>query len=114
MGLFGKKAKEKYRFCTILLRGKGGTVLFTGPLETLRFSEKLTVAKSIYFFNDPEPCFIHRSAVAARLFEELNLLLEKAKTISAAELDKSCPGYLDEYPGAESIEIVEKEQKDAP
>jgi hypothetical protein len=114
MSLFGKKAKDKYRFCTILLRGKDRTVLFTGPLETLRFPEKLIAAKSLNYFNDPEPCFIHRGAVEVRLFEELNLLLEKAKTLSAAELDKSCPGYLDEYPGSESVEIIEKEQHDAP
>jgi hypothetical protein len=109
MSLFGKKAKEKNRFCTILIRGRDGTVLFEGPLETLCFSEKLIIAKSIYFFNDPEPCFIHRSAVAARLFEEIRLLLQKMKMISAVELDKTCTGYLDEYPGSESIEIVEKE-----
>jgi hypothetical protein len=104
-----EKPKKENRFFAIRLLGGGGGVLFDGPLNELRFSEKLVIAKSFFFINDPEPCFIHRSAVAARLFGELNLLLEKSDTISIAELNKDCPGYLDEYPGAETIEVVKKE-----
>jgi hypothetical protein len=104
-----EKPKKDCRFCAIRLLGGDGAVLFEGPLENLRFSEKLVIAKSVYFFNDPEPCFIHRSAVAARLLGELNLLLEETKKISAAELGKNCPGYLDEYPGADIVEVAGKE-----
>ncbi|MDR2185167.1 MAG: hypothetical protein LBO80_05800 [Treponema sp.] len=92
----------------IRLTGRGGELLYEGPLNGLSFPEKLIIAKSIYFFNDEEPCFIHRSAVAARLFEELNLLLEKKGKMSAAELQGSAQGYLDEYPGWEYIESPER------
>jgi hypothetical protein len=105
----GGKAKKECRFCAIRLLRGDGTVLFEGPLENLRFTEKLIVAKSVYFFNDREPCFIHRSAVAARLFGELDLLFGERETISAAEVEKNCPGYLDEYPGADIIEPIGKE-----
>ena len=32
----------------------------------------MLIEKSIYFFDDPEPCFIHRDAVRVRLTEELH------------------------------------------
>ncbi|MDR3192814.1 MAG: hypothetical protein LBT87_07090 [Treponema sp.] len=92
----------------IRLTDRQGKVLYQGPLNGLGFPEKLIIAKSIYFFNDEEPCFIHRGAVAARLFEELNRLLEERGKMSAAELAESAPGYLDEYPGLEHIESVKR------
>jgi hypothetical protein len=106
----GRKAKKECPFPVIRLLGGDGTVLFEGPLDRLRFTEKLIIAKSVYFFNDPEPCFIHRSAVAARLFGELNLLFGAREKISAGELNKTCPGYLDEYPGADVAEIIREEE----
>jgi cold shock CspA family protein len=102
------KPKKEEVFAHIRLVGGEGKILYEGALNGLRFPENLIIAKSIYFFNDREPCFIHRSAVAARLFGELNLLLEQKRKITAAELRESSPGYLDEYPGLEYIESTEK------
>jgi hypothetical protein len=96
----------KNAFMDIRLTDREGKILYEGPLNGLSFPEKLIIAKSIYFFNDEEPCFIHRSAVASRLFEELNRLLEQRGKMSAAELQESSPGYMDEYPGLEYIESV--------
>jgi hypothetical protein len=98
------KPKKENCFFGIRLQG-GGAILFEGPLNELRFPEKLVIAKSVLFFDDPEPCFIHRSAVVARLFAEINLLLEAKSKIPLAELSESCSGYFDEYPGAEIIKI---------
>jgi hypothetical protein len=106
MGWF--KPKKESRFLAIRLLGGDGAVLFEGPLNELRLSEKLIIAKSVFFFHDPEPCFIHRSAVAARLFGELNLLLENKSKVSLADLRESCSGYFDEYPGAETIRVNKK------
>jgi hypothetical protein len=103
-----KKSKKENRFPAVRLFGAAGAVLFEGPLNELRFSEKLVIAKSVFFFNDPEPCFIHRSAVAARLFGELNLLLENQGELSLAGLGESCSGYFDEYPGAEIIRVIKE------
>ncbi|MDR0590214.1 MAG: hypothetical protein LBG25_06680 [Spirochaetaceae bacterium] len=105
---FREKPKKEEAFTNIRIVDGKGRVLYEGPLTGLQFSEKLIIAKSIYFFNDEEPCFIHRSAVTARLFGELNLLLEQKKKLSAAELKEHSPGYLDEYPGLEYIESTEK------
>jgi hypothetical protein len=86
--------------------GRDGSVLFEGALNTLSFPEKLVIEKSILFFNDEEPCYIHRGAVAARLFGELNLLLEKQHKITLAELSETCAGYLDGYADAAYIEVT--------
>jgi hypothetical protein len=105
----GKKPetkKEEFPFPAIRIMGRDGSVLFEGALNTLCFTEKLVIEKSIFFFNDEEPCFIHRSAVAARLFGELCLLLEKQPRITLAELDETCVGYLDVYKGADYIEVI--------
>jgi hypothetical protein len=110
MNLFKRKTnetkKETPSFPTIRITGRDGSVLFEGALDTLNFPEKLVIRKSIYFFNDEEPCYIHRGAVAARLFGELCLLLEKQHKITLAELYETCAGYLDGYEGAEYIEVI--------
>ncbi|MDR2618254.1 MAG: hypothetical protein LBC62_05220 [Treponema sp.] len=121
MKLFGFKTKEhpaktpapqspkkEGAFIDIRITNPEGAVLYEGPLNGLKFPEKLIIAKCAYFFNDDEPCFIHRSAVAARLFEELNRLLEQKAKLNAAELQEASPGYLDEYPGFEYIEALGK------
>jgi hypothetical protein len=102
-----KKPEKEGAFAGIRLVGPEGKILYEGALNGLQFPERLIIAKSIYFFNDEEPCFIHRSAVAARLFGELNLLLEQKRNLSAAELQETSPGYLDEYPDLEYIELTE-------
>jgi hypothetical protein len=103
--------REKNAYIDIRLLDREGEILYQGRLNGIRFPEKLIISKSIYFFNDEAPCFIHRSAVAVRLFEELNRLLEQKGKISAAELGEGAPGYLDEYPGLEYIESTEKPDK---
>lgn len=49
----------------------GDSVIYKGYLKDLPIKEKIILQKSIQFFSDPEPCHIHRSAVALRLTEEL-------------------------------------------
>ena len=50
----------------------GDHVVYEGRLKDMPFKETVLVEKSIYFFDDPEPCFIHRDAVRVRLTEELH------------------------------------------
>jgi hypothetical protein len=61
------------------------------------------------FFRDPEPCFIHRSAVVSRLVAELDLLLKERPDLSIEELEKSCPAYLGEYAGARRLRLKRAE-----
>lgn len=53
----------------------GDNVVYEGLLKDLPIKETVLIEKSISFFDDPEPCFIHRNAVRVRLTEELHLEL---------------------------------------
>jgi hypothetical protein len=86
-----------------------GTPIFEGPLQGLCFPEKLIIGKSMEFFRDPEPCFIHRSAVVSRLVAEIDLLLRKQPELSIEALEESCPAYLGEYSGARRLRIKRAE-----
>lgn len=88
-----------------VLDGRGG-ILYRGDLETLPLKEALILKKSILFFNDAEPCFIHRSAVMKRIFAGLEDYLEEAQ--NPEQID--CAGAPDEIretlgsvPGAVSL-----------
>jgi hypothetical protein len=105
-----RKAALKKTFPHVLVLDGGGTPVFDGSLGDLRFPEKLLVGKSVEFFRDPEPCFIHRSAVASRLMAELDLLLGARPELSLEALEEACPGYLGEYAGARLLRLKGAEQ----
>lgn len=46
-------------------------IILEGKLTSLPLKEEFIISKSIEFFNDPEPCMIHRSAVMKRIFMEI-------------------------------------------
>lgn len=48
-----------------------GTLLSTGELNAIPIKEAIIIQKSIEFFNDPQPCYIHRGAVTVRLLAEI-------------------------------------------
>lgn len=47
-------------------------VIESCKLTSLPIKEQIIIDKSIEFFSDPEPCFIHRSAVMKRLITEID------------------------------------------
>jgi hypothetical protein len=100
-----RKNTLKTSFPHVLILDGQGAPIFDGSLRDLCFPEKLIIGKSIEFFHDPEPCFIHRSAVASRLMAELDLLLRAQPELSIGALEESCPGYLGEYAGARLIRL---------
>ncbi len=67
--MFPKRKKKRYVTVTL-----DKTVLYDGLWDDLPFAEEVIIAKSIEFFNDKEPCAIHRGAVQVRLLAELELL----------------------------------------
>jgi hypothetical protein len=66
-----KKKKKKARTKCLVSIMSGNDTLFTGDLMDVQFKETEIIAKSIEFFNDSQPCYIHRGAVAIRLIDEL-------------------------------------------
>lgn len=61
----------------LILTDNAGVQLFEGNLTSLPLNESLIITKSIEFFNDDSPCFIHRSAIAKRLYLELEEYLTR-------------------------------------
>ena len=63
---------KKKRFLTVTL---DNTILYDGLWDNLPLAEEIIIEKSIEFFDDKEPCEIHRGAVQIRLLAELEALL---------------------------------------
>lgn len=51
-------------------------VIMEKRLTALPLKESCMIEKSIEFFNDPEPCMIHRSAVMKRIYLEFNYYID--------------------------------------
>ena len=95
MGLFNKK-KIVYTEKTVMLLDVQGNPRFKGSVYSLPIREDVIRLKSIEFFNDPEPCAIHRNAVYFRLCTEVEEYMEKygQDTISLASLPEQLRSYL--------------------
>lgn len=70
--LFKSKASHPH----IILYADGQEI-YNGRLSELPIREDVILSKSIHFFDDPEPCHIHRSAVRLRLTEEIQQECQK-------------------------------------
>ena len=62
---------KKKRYLTVT---QNETLLYEGFWNELPLTEEVILEKSIEFFNDREPCAIHRGAVHMRLLAELEQL----------------------------------------
>jgi len=51
--------------------GEDNNVIIQKKIKNLPLKEEAVIFHSIRFFDDPEPCMIHRSAVMKRLYMEL-------------------------------------------
>lgn len=47
------------------------SLVYDGLLKDIPLKESIILEKSVQFFDDPEPCHIHRNAVRVRLTEEI-------------------------------------------
>lgn len=77
--------KKKYRL--YLKFHSNNQLLHDGAFLELPFPESLILEKSIQFFDDPEPCYLHRSAVRNRLLYELEEELNKMVPLICESLD---------------------------
>ena len=65
--MFGRKKKV----AMLTLYGADGKETYRGALATWPIPDGEVVRLSIRYFNDPEPCHLHRSAVCQRAFLEI-------------------------------------------
>ena len=63
---------KKKRYLTVI---QNETILYEGLWDELPLAEGVIIEKSIEFFDDREPCAIHRGAVHVRLLAELEQIL---------------------------------------
>lgn len=76
--MFNKKKKS----CFIFL-DTNDKVIFEGEIEDIKLREEIILKKSEEFFNDSDPCYIHKGAVMARLYSEIRQeFINFAKEIS--------------------------------
>ncbi|MCI8624318.1 MAG: hypothetical protein HFG26_11765 [Provencibacterium sp.] len=95
--MFGKKRAAKRRPPRFQLTDPAGVLLFEGELQDIPLREEMILQKSIEFFDDPSPCYIHRGAVMNRLYMELEDALSplgKGERMSAGALGEQLCSYL--------------------
>lgn len=65
--MFGRKKKT----VVLTLYGAVGEEVYSGPLAAWKIPEREVIRLSVQYFDDPEPCHIHRSAVCQRAYLEM-------------------------------------------
>lgn len=63
----------------------GDVRIYRGPLEDIPLDEEVVIQKSVEFFNDPEPCYIHRGGVRLKLTGELKECFKNGTSPDSAE-----------------------------
>ena len=102
--MFGRKKKPAVQL-KLTVWDERGEALYDGRLTGLQLRDETVKQLSLHFFNDPEPCEIHRSAVLSRVFAELEALLE-----GGAVAEIGSPGvpddYFSAYPNARRVRLI--------
>lgn len=95
---------RKLRFYLTLL-GEGGEPLLRQDLAEFELPEAAVLALSVRYFNDPEPCEIHRSAVHKCAMLDLVALCRSQPTVPLEQLTEEQRGF---FPaGTRAIRIEE-------
>ncbi len=71
-----KKRKNKDPKAQVSIFSSNNELLFIGELDSIPIKEAVIISKSIEFFNDHNPCYIHRGAVTVRLLGEIEAYLK--------------------------------------
>ncbi len=92
---------------------KNERILLEKKLTALPLKEDAIIQKSIEFFNDPEPCMIHRSAVMKRIFMEFGEFFSKKleegnHELLWSEIPEKWKEIMDIGQGVEQIVIKKK------
>ena len=96
--MFGRKKNPPKR---LTLTDESGAVLFSSLLTDLVIPDDVVIALSTEFFNDPNPCEIHRSAVLSRAFLSIeDALSSAAEPRAIASLDEAVGRLFSAYPAA--------------
>lgn len=86
----------------IKVYNQSGDIVFNNKIMNLQLPEHLVIEKSIKWFNDPDPCFIHKSAVMKRLFIELEDHINEGNNskVQIEELPDTLQMMFEKYEGS--------------
>ena len=87
--MIGKKKKSGRDHPLVLLDPEKNEIM-TCNLTEIVIPEDIVIRLSIRYFDDEEPCEIHRSAVRKRFLMEILSKLEEKPEVAIAELDPDC------------------------
>lgn len=79
-----KKKKKDIKVIKIL---RDNNIIYDGDIYGLPIKDEEVIAGSIEFFNDPEPCMIHRSAVISRYYMRIENWFDGVQTADNATID---------------------------
>lgn len=89
-------SNSRHKKTHIILYRAGGGVLAQYPLHSYPLPEATILSLSVQYFDDPEPCHIHRSAVLARAMEELASLCPEGEAVPIGTLPAQQQAYFAE------------------
>ena len=92
------------------LREAEGSVIYDGRIDRMIIAESHVIELSVQFYNDPEPCFIHRGAVLSRIFGEIEAALDE-EWRAIDQLNASIKKHLSMY-AARDARVVRKRKED--
>lgn len=69
--MFGRKKKSRRKSVMLILLDSASREISACPISEYVLPEEVILALSVEYFNDPEPCAIHRGAVHNRVMMEL-------------------------------------------
>lgn len=80
---FNHKSSSPHRSIQLFYKS---ACIYQGLLKDIPLKESVIIEKSNLFFNDPEPCEIHRTAVRLRITEELSIKLIETEQSECCQL----------------------------
>lgn len=101
MFLRTKQTPKKIKHVTVHCKD---TIIYDGKWEELPFDEKIIIEYSIRFYDDPDPCYIHRGAVRVRLLAELE---ESYESSGCNGTDSLWLDFLAKCMGVQEITLTE-------
>ena len=101
--MFGRKKKT----AMLTLYGAAGEEVYRGPLAAWNLPEREIIRLSVQYFNDPEPCHIHRAAVCQRAYLEMIQAHLGAEKTSLEQLSMEKAAW---FPGAAWFSLREEDR----
>ena len=102
--MFGKKPhRQDFR---IIARDGAGAVVLDASSAAFALPEAAVIALSVEFFDDPEPCEIHRAAVRSRALQELRESCPGGRETAVSALPERLRGIVPE--AAQTVRVLEE------